>query len=103
VTNDVEKLVETLTGSQVMRFGAPKNLYGPESLPPSAKIRPTAGLGRTVKRLDIVSFSRGFSSITHELERFAAGSVCGRLSQVWVRFAEVWCVVRAHNSPLSAF
>lgn len=104
VTNDVEKLVAMFwADSQVMRFGAAENLYGPEELEAFRKTRPAANLARTVKRLDIVSFGRDFASITLEFERMSNSvTVRGRQSQVWVRFPEGWRIVQAHVSLLPA-
>jgi len=102
VTNDVDTLVEMFwDGAEVMRFGATENLYGPEELEAFRKARPGAGLSRTVKRLDIVTFGRDFGSITLEFERTTpSGEVRGRQSQVWVRMAEGWRIVQAHVSLL---
>jgi hypothetical protein len=84
-----------------MRFGATENLYGPEELAAFRKARPAANLARTITRLDIVSFSRDFASITLEFERISTtGKTRGRQSQVWVRMPEGWRIVQAHVSLL---
>jgi hypothetical protein len=103
VTNDVDTLVAMFwDGAGVMRFGVTENLYGPEELEAFRKARPGAGLARTVKRLDIVTFGRDFGSITLEFERATPDLVVrGRQSQVWVRMAEGWRIVQAHVSFLS--
>jgi Protein of unknown function (DUF3225) len=102
VSNDVDTLVRMFwTGPQVMRFGVTENLYGPEELEAFRKSRPSAGLARTVTRLDIVTFNRDFASITLEFERASAsGTTRGRQSQVWVRLPEGWRIVQAHVSLL---
>jgi hypothetical protein len=102
VTNDVEKLVEMFWASpQVMRFGVTENLYGYKEIEDFRKGRPSSNLARSVTRLDIVSFGRDFASITLEFERAAnAGTVRGRQSQTWVRFAQGWRIVSAHVSLL---
>lgn len=102
ISNDVETLMAMFwAGQQVMRFGVTENLYGPEELAAFRKARPGTGLARTVTRLDIVSFGRDFASITLEFERVSAnGIVCGRQSQMWVRFPEGWRIVQAHVSLL---
>ena len=102
VSNDVPALVEMFwTGPQVMRFGVTENLYGPEELEAFRKSRPSAGLARTVTRLDIASFGSDFASITLEFERASpTGTVRGRQSQVWVRLPEGWRIVQAHVSLL---
>jgi len=98
VSNDVDTLVRMFwTGPQVMRFGVTENLYGPEELEAFRKSRPSAGLARTVTRLDIATFGRDFASITLEFER---GTTRGRQSQVWVRLPEGWRIVQAHVSLL---
>ena len=98
VSNDVDALVRMFwTGPQVMRFGVTENLYGPEELEAFRKSRPSAGLARTVTRLDITTFGRDFASITLEFER---GTTRGRQSQVWVRLPEGWRIVQAHVSLL---
>ncbi len=98
VSNDVDTLVRMFwTGPQVMRFGVTENLYGPEELEAFRKSRPSAGLARTVTRLDITTFGRDFASITLEFER---GTTRGRQSQVWVRLPEGWRIVQAHVSLL---
>jgi hypothetical protein len=98
VTNDVDTLVRMFwTGPQVMRFGVTENLYGPEELEAFRKSRPSAGLARTVTRLDITTFGRDFASITLEFER---DTTRGRQSQVWVRLPEGWRIVQAHVSLL---
>ena len=102
VSNDVETLVAMFWASpEVMRFGVTENLYGHEELEAFRKSRPSAGLARTVKRLEIVTFGRDFGSITLEFERDTPkGLVRGRQSQVWVRLAEGWRIVSAHVSLL---
>jgi hypothetical protein len=102
VTNDVDTLVSMFwAGAEVMRFGVTENLYGPDELDAFRKSRHSANLARTATRLDIVSFGRDYGSITLEFERAsAAGTVRGRQSQVWVRFAEGWRIVQAHVSLL---
>jgi hypothetical protein len=102
VTNDVEKLVEMFwAGSEVMRFGASENLYGPDELEAFRKSRPATKLARRIKRLDIVSFNHDFASITLEFERSTGTTfVRGRQSQVWVRMPEGWRIVSAHVSLL---
>jgi hypothetical protein len=102
VTNDVEKLVEMFwAGSEVMRFGASENLYGPDELEAFRKSRPATNLARRIKRLDIVSFNHDCASITLEFERSTGTTfVRGRQSQVWVRMPEGWRIVSAHVSLL---
>jgi hypothetical protein len=103
VTNDVKTLTAMFWASpQVMRFGVTENLYGIEELEAFRRSRPSAGLARTVKRLDIVAFATDYGSITLEFERTASDGrlVRGRQSQVWVRMPEGWRIVAAHVSLL---
>jgi hypothetical protein len=102
VTNDVDTLMAMFwSGSEVMRFGATENLYGPEELGAFRKGRPAANLARAVTRLDIVTFGNDFGSITLEFERQGtSGLVRGRQSQVWVRMPEGWRIISAHVSFL---
>jgi hypothetical protein len=107
VTNDVETLVAMFWDSpHVMRFGVTENLYGTAELEAFRASRPSVGLARTVKRLDIVAFSTDYGSITLEFERTAPPNdpngriIRGRQSQVWVRLPEGWRIVAAHVSLL---
>lgn len=102
VSNDVDTLMSMFwTATQVMRFGATENLYGPEELAAFRKGRAAANLARTVTRMDIVTFGRNFGSITLEFERNGPAAVIrGRQSQTWVRFPEGWRIVAAHVSLL---
>jgi len=103
VNNDVATLTAMFWVSpHVMRFGVTENLYGTDELEAFRKSRPSAGLARTVKRLDIVAFGTDYGSITLEFERNAADglTIKGRQSQVWVRMEEGWRIVAAHVSVL---
>jgi len=103
VNNDVATLTAMFWVSpHVMRFGVTENLYGTDELEAFRKSRPSAGLARTVKRLDIVTFGEDYGSITLEFERNAADgrTIKGRQSQVWVRMEEGWRIVAAHVSVL---
>ena len=103
VTNDVETLTAMFWHSpEVMRFGVTENLYGFEELEAFRKSRPSVGLARTVKRLDIVTFGTDHGSITLEFERPGKDgkTIHGRQSQVWVRLPEGWRIVAAHVSLL---
>jgi hypothetical protein len=102
VENDVETLTRMFWASaHSMRFGANENLYAMEEIEAFRKSRPAVGLARRVTRLDIVTFSRDFASITLEFERDTPNkTVRGRQSQVWVRLDEGWRIVAAHVSIL---
>jgi len=98
VENDVETLTRLFWSSPLaMRFGVGENLYGMEEIEAFRKARPSAGLARTVTRLDVVTFGKDYGSVTLE---FARGTVRGRQSQVWVRFPFGWRIVAAHVSLL---
>ncbi len=103
VTNDVDTLTAMFWHSEhVMRFGVTENLYGFAELEAFRKSRPSVGLARTVKRLDIVAFGADYGSITLEFERTAKDGalIRGRQSQVWTRLPEGWRIVAAHVSLL---
>ena len=102
VGNDVETLTRMFWDSPcAMRFGVTENLYGMEEIEAFRKARPSAGLARTIKRLDIVAFGKNHGSITLEFEREANGkTIRGRQSQVWVRLPEGWRIAAAHVSLL---
>jgi hypothetical protein len=103
VTNDVATLTAMFWVSpHVMRFGVTENLYGTDELEAFRRSRPSIGLARTVKRLDIVAFGTDCGSITLEFERIAPDGrlIRGRQSQVWVRMEEGWRIVAAHVSLL---
>ena len=103
VTNDVETLTEMFWHSgHAVRFGAAENLHGYEEISAFRRARPGANLGRTINRLDIVTFGRDFGSITVEFSRETDGrTIRGRQSQCWVRLREGWRIVSAHVSVLS--
>jgi hypothetical protein len=102
VSNDAKTLTQMFWASpHAMRFGITENLYGIEEIEAFRKGRSPANLARTVKRLNIVTFGRDFGSITLEFERTVNGkNICGRQTQVWVRFPEGWRIVSAHVSVL---
>jgi len=103
VTNDVATLTAMFWDSpHVMRFGVTENLYGTEELEAFRKSRPSVGLTRTIKRLDIVTFGTNHGSITLEFERTTPDgrTINGRQSQVWARLPEGWRIVAAHVSLL---
>jgi hypothetical protein len=98
VDNDVATLTRLFWAStHAMRFGITENLYGMEEIEEFRKARPSAGLARTISRIDIVTFGTNYGSVTLEFER---GKVRGRQSQVWVRFDDGWRIVAAHVSLL---
>jgi Protein of unknown function (DUF3225) len=84
-----------------MRFGVGKISTVSTKSRPFVKARPPINLARTIRRLDIVAFSRDYGSITLEFERTINGqTITGRQSQVWVRLEEGWRIVAAHVSLL---
>jgi Protein of unknown function (DUF3225) len=103
VENDVETLMKMFWAApEVMRFGVSENLYGIAELEAFRRARPSVGLARTVKRLDVVAFGKDVGSVTLEFERNAADGrvIRGRQSQMWVRMPEGWRIVAAHVSLL---
>jgi hypothetical protein len=102
VENDVITLTAMFWRSpHVMRFGVTENLYGTEQIEAFRNARPSAGLAREVKRLDIVAFGKDVGSVTLEFERQVEGKrIRGRQSQLWIRLDEGWRIVSAHVSLL---
>ncbi len=100
--NDVPTLTSMFWASPfAMRFGATENLYGAEEIEAFRRARPAAGLARSIRRLQIVSFGKDYGSITLEFERGTGETKKhGRQSQVWVRFDQGWRIVAAHVSLL---
>src|ERR1700736_4853247 len=102
----VTNVVDTLTrrfwaSSHAVRFGVTENLYGIDEIRAFRKGRSPANMGRTIRRLDIVTFGRDYGSVTLEFERtINARKILGRQSQVWVRLPEGWRIVAAHVSVL---
>jgi hypothetical protein len=98
VENDVETLTRMFWASPYsVRYGVGENLYGMDEIEAFRKARPSVGLARTVTRLEIATFGKDYGSVVLE---FARGTVKGRQTQVWVRFAEGWRIVSAHVSLL---
>jgi Protein of unknown function (DUF3225) len=102
VSNDVETLMSMFWASPyAARFGPTETLYGISEIEAFRKGRSPANLARTIKRLEIVSFGKGFASITVAFERDVEGKLTrGRQSQTWVRLPEGWRIVFAHVSIL---
>jgi Protein of unknown function (DUF3225) len=103
VSNDIETLIAMFWASPyVARFGPTETLYGIEEIEAFRKGRSAANLARTITRLEIVTFSKDFASITVAFERDVAGQVTrGRQSQTWARLPEGWRIVFAHVSMLA--
>jgi hypothetical protein len=98
VENDVETLTRMFWASPYsVRYGVGENLYGMDEIEAFRKARPSVGLARTVTRLEIATFGKDYGSVVLE---FARGTVKGRQTQVWVRFAQGWRIVSAHVSLL---
>jgi Protein of unknown function (DUF3225) len=102
VNNDAEALTAFFWNSPLARrFGITENLYGFAEIASFRKGRSPVNLGRTIRRLDIVTFGQDHGEITLEFERGVDGHpMRGRQSQSWIRFAEGWRIVSAHVSLL---
>jgi hypothetical protein len=97
VANDVAELDALFWRSGLtVRYGTGENLYGFEAIAAFRAARPAAGLARTIVRSVITTFGTDFATTSIEFAR--DGSVAGRQSQTWVRFASGWRVVAAHVS-----
>ena len=111
VREHFERYEKALTGNDVaaldaffwkderaLRYGATENLYGHSAIAAFRSARDPRNLARTVIRAQITTFGPDFATANMEFQR--AGSVAGRQSQVWVRFADGWKVVAGHVSLL---
>ena len=98
VTNDVAVLDELFWNSPTtIRYGAGENLYGYREIQDFRRNRPSAGLERTLLRVEITTYGPDFATANCEFER---GGKRGRQSQTWMRTPDGWRVVSAHVSPL---
>jgi len=101
VSNDVAMLDELFWNSpHTLRYGATENLYGYEAIARFRAQRPSAGLARSVLRVEITTFGRDAAIANMEFRRDAQQKT-GRQSQTWVRIDGAWRVVAAHVSLLA--
>lgn len=102
VGNDVPTLRRLFWDSpHTIRHGANENLYGTHEIDAFRKERPSAGLMRTLTRVEIRSFGRTFATTNAEFARETDPRV-GRQTQTLVKFPEIgWRIVSAHVSWMS--
>mmetsp|Transcript_87198 Transcript_87198/g.151698 ORF Transcript_87198/g.151698 Transcript_87198/m.151698 type:complete len:141 (-) Transcript_87198:185-607(-) len=103
VNNHADKLIEYFWKSpKTVRYGATENLYGSEEIDAFRRARPSAGLARTVTRLEVAALDGVTGSVNLEFARdMPDGPRLGRQSQFWRKFPDVgWKVVSAHVSLL---
>jgi hypothetical protein len=99
VGNDVATLQRLFWDSpHTIRHGATENLYGTEEIDAFRKARPSAGLTRTLTRVELRSFGRTFATTHAEFTR-ETDPRTGRQTQTLVKFPELgWRIVSAHVS-----
>lgn len=103
VTNDIPVLDELFWRSEhTVRYGATEALYGVDEIAAFRKARPTVGLARAIRRIEVTTFGPSFATANVEFERDGVAAI-GRQSQTWVRMPEGWRVVSAHVSSMPAF
>ena len=85
---------------EVVRLGVGENLYGIDAIAAFRSARPGGSPPRRVLRTTITSFGRDTGVINVEFQRIG-GSVIGRQSQTWLRFAHGWRIVAAHVSLMA--
>lgn len=101
VGNDLAVLNELFwSSSHTVRYGATECLYGKDEIDKFRKSRPSKGINRSIRRLEITTFGEDFAVANLEFHRVGELRI-GRQSQSWVRFEEGWRVVSAHVSLCS--
>jgi hypothetical protein len=83
-----------------LRYGGAENLYGYEAIRAFRAARPSAGLARTLLRVQITTYGDSFATAHCEFQR-KGGAQPGRQSQTWMKTADGWRVVSAHVSLLA--
>ncbi|NDZ94338.1 oxalurate catabolism protein HpxZ [Streptomyces sp. SID6673] len=98
VDNDIPVLDELFwDDARTIRFGATEELFGYDQIREFRAARPSAGLDRSLDRVDITPLGPDHAVANATFRREGVAAV-GRQSQVWVRFAGEWQVVSAHVS-----
>lgn len=101
MSNDAETLIGYFWKSQkTVRYGVTENLYGSDEIEAFRQNRPSAGLARTVERMEVTALDERTGYINLEFSRTVNGTKkLGRQSQFWRKFDDVgWKVVSAHVS-----
>lgn len=105
MANDADALIGCFWESpKTVRYGVTENLYGAQEIAAFRQNRPSAGIERTVTRVEISALDTDTGYINLEFERDTpTGRRLGRQTQFWRRFPDVgWKVVSAHVSLLPA-
>jgi hypothetical protein len=98
VGNDVPVLDELFWADRrTVRFGAAEELFGHREIAQFRSTRPSAGLDRTLERVEITPFGSDHAVANATFRRDGIAAV-GRQTQVWVRISGEWQVVSAHVS-----
>ncbi len=101
VNNQVDVLDELFWDHPTtLRYGAGENLYGYAAIQAFRAARPSAGLARTLLRVQITTYGDRFATANCEFQR-EGGVKPGRQSQTWMKTPEGWRVVSAHVSLLA--
>jgi hypothetical protein len=102
VANDVATLDALFhRDARTIRFGVGENLYGYGEVAAFRAGRPSINLARTLSRTTITTYGRDFAVASTLFHRASAADKVGRQMQSWVRFAEGWRVVAAHESLIA--
>jgi hypothetical protein len=103
MSNDLDALNMLFRNdARTIRYGIAENLYGHSEIKSFRGARPTAGLVRSLSRTVITTYGRNFAVAATLFERATAPGKIGRQMQSWVKFADGWRVVAAHDSLIDA-
>lgn len=98
ISNDIAVLDELFwSSSHAVRYGATECLYGRDEIEAFRKSRPSKGLERSIRRLEIMTLGEDVAVANLEFQREGEPRV-GRQSQTWIRFTKGWRIVSAHVS-----
>ena len=102
VTNDVATLDALFRDdARTIRYGGAEILYGHGEIKAFRAARSPQGLERTLSKTVITTYGRDFAVASTLFHRPTMPGKVGRQMQTWVRFAEGWRVVAAHDSVIN--
>jgi Protein of unknown function (DUF3225) len=102
LTPDLELLAASFWDSRLtVRYGVNELQYGAEAIAEWRKTAFPLPPGRVTGPTVIATFGTDVATVSTEF-RNAGGSMIGRQSQTWIRFAEGWKIVAAHVSLMAA-
>ena len=100
-SNDVPVLEDLFwADGRTIRYGAGENLYGAAEINGFRRLRPAAGLQRTLSKTVITTYGRDFATAMTLFFRAMSPRRVGRQMQTWVRLDGHWKVVAAHVSEI---